>query len=143
MAGQQFFTPPRVIPSRSRKRFSLAQANRSLPLVRRIVSDVVAVHRQALEIQAQLDETVTSKQQAEVQDRMDAVTDRLRRFVDELTEIGCELKDYEMGLIDFIGRHQGRDVYLCWKLGEEQITHWHELESGFAGRRPVSLLEEE
>ena len=53
-----------------------------------------------------------------------------------------ELKDYQTGLIDFIGRHEGRDVYLCWKLGEEQITHWHELNAGFAGRQPVETLKE-
>ena len=45
------------------------------------------------------------------------------------------------GLVDFIGRHEGRDVYLCWKLGEERITHWHELNAGFAGRKPVLAAE--
>ena len=65
---------------------------------------------------------------------------RLEDYVDELSEIGCELKDYQIGLIDFTGRYQGRDICLCWKLGEETITHWHELNSGFAGRKPVSLL---
>ena len=48
-----------------------------------------------------------------------------------------------MGLVDFIGRHQGRDVYLCWKLGEAAIAYWHELQTGFAGRQPVSSLQED
>ncbi len=73
---------------------------------------------------------------------MDAAIDRLSQLVDELAEIGVELKDYETGLVDFVGRHEGRDVYLCWKLGEEKITHWHELNTGFAGRKPVSQLQE-
>ena len=63
--------------------------------------------------------------------------------MDELHEIGCELKDYQMGLIDFTGRHQGRDICLCWKLGESAIAYWHETDSGFAGRKPVSMLEEQ
>ncbi len=67
---------------------------------------------------------------------------KLEDFVDELSEIGCELKDYQTGLIDFVGRHEGRDVYLCWKLGEERITHWHEVDTGFAGRQSVSKLRE-
>jgi hypothetical protein len=62
--------------------------------------------------------------------------------VDELTSIGVELKDYQMGLVDFIGRHQGRDVYLCWKLGESKIGFWHELHTGFTGRQPVASLRE-
>jgi len=63
--------------------------------------------------------------------------------VDELGSIGVELKDYESGLIDFPGRHQGRDIYLCWKLGEDKVTHWHELHSGYAGRQSTNTLEEE
>jgi hypothetical protein len=84
----------------------------------------------------QLPQNVTMQQQ------LDACMAKLEDFVDELSEIGCELKDYQMGLIDFVGRHEGRDIYLCWKLGEESITHWHELDSGFAGRQPVSKLKE-
>ena len=73
---------------------------------------------------------------------LDASIDRLEQLVDELSGVGVELKDYETGLVDFVGRHDGRDVYLCWKLGEERITHWHELNAGFAGRKPVSTLRE-
>ena len=62
---------------------------------------------------------------------------KLEDFVDELAEIGCELKDYTLGLIDFIGRHQGRDVCLCWKLDEQRVEWWHEPEAGFAGRQPL------
>jgi len=79
-------------------------------------------------------------QNVTMQAQLDACMTKLEDFVDELSEIGCELKDYQMGLIDFVGRHDGRDVYLCWKLGEEKITHWHDLETGFAGRKPVSTL---
>jgi len=53
------------------------------------------------------------------------------------------LKDYEMGLIDFPAVHQGREVYLCWKLGEKQIVAWHEVDAGFSGRRDVKELRAE
>jgi hypothetical protein len=53
--------------------------------------------------------------------------------------LGAELKDPRVGLIDFLAQVDGRDVYLCWKLGEDEIAYWHELEAGFAGRQ--SLLE--
>ena len=47
-----------------------------------------------------------------------------------------------MGLIDFTGRHKGRDVCLCWKLGEETVGYWHEMDAGFAGRQPIATLRE-
>jgi hypothetical protein len=141
MAGPQFLTPKSVRPSRPRRRFTLEQANKSLPLVRRIVSDVVRTHSEASKLQQQL-ERVNGPEQAIVQQRLDHAMHRLEDFVDELSEIGCELKDFQAGLIDFTGRHQGHDVCLCWKLDEEKIGYWHEFEAGFAGRKPVSVLQE-
>jgi hypothetical protein len=77
---------------------------------------------------------------------LDSTTDqqetRLSALVSELTDIGCELKDANIGLIDFIGRHDGRDIYLCWRLGEDNIQFWHELHAGFAGRQPIATLRE-
>ena len=143
MAGPQFFTPRSVTPSRPRRRFTLEQANASLPLVRRIVADVVRTHADAGKLQQQFEKVVGTPEQASVQARLEHDMHRLEDFVDELSEIGCDLKDYQSGLIDFTGRHLGRDVCLCWKLGEDQITYWHEMSSGFAGRKPVSLLREQ
>jgi hypothetical protein len=141
MAGPQFITPKSVTPSRSPKRFTLAEANRSLPLVRRIVSDVVKTHDQITAIQTSLD-AAKAKDQPALQSQMDRAVEHLQNYVEELHEVGCDLKDYQMGLIDFIGRHQGHDVCLCWKLGEETVAYWHEVQTGFAGRQPVSILEE-
>lgn len=142
MAGPQFITPKSVSPSRSTKRFKLAEANRSLPLVRRIVSDIVKTHEQVTALQSSL-ESAKHKDQTAIQVRIDAAVELLQSYVEELHDIGCDPKDYQMGLVDFIGRHQGHDVYLCWKLGEDKIGYWHEIQTGFAGRQPVSVLEED
>jgi hypothetical protein len=142
MAAPQFFTPQRAKTPRPSRRFTLEQANRSLPLVKRIVSDIVAQHGKASNYRQQLEQLSAAKDIAAAQAALDASLNRLQDLVDELSDVGVELKDYEKGLIDFVGRHDGRDVYLCWRLGEEKITHWHELESGFAGRKPVSTLRE-
>jgi hypothetical protein len=141
MAGPQFLTPQPVFSSRPRRRFTLAQANRALPLVRRVVSDIVQTRDQATGLQTRL-ESAGAKEQKRIQDELDVAIDKLHTYLDELTEIGCELKDFQAGLVDFIGRHQGRDIYLCWKLGEETIGYFHELNAGFAGRMPVSTLDE-
>lgn len=62
---------------------------------------------------------------------------RLRDAVVELQEFGCELKDVDTGLIDFLSLRDGEEVYLCWRLGEERIAFWHPLHTGFAGRQPL------
>jgi hypothetical protein len=143
MAGPQFFTPPSVTPSRPKRRFTLEQANKTLPLVSRIVSDIVQVHEAATSLQAKLETADhTAKEQQQNETDLEKKLDRLQSLVDELGEVGCELKDYQTGLVDFTGRHQGRDVYLCWKLGEGKIAYWHELQTGFAGRQPVATLDE-
>ena len=141
MAGPQFFTPRSVGPSRPRRRFTLAQANNSLPLVKRIVADIVRLHADAQKLQEEL-KLCSPKRQNEVKPSLEKAMHQLEDYVDELAEVGCDLKDYQMGLIDFTGRHRGHDVCLCWKLGEETVGYWHECEAGFAGRQPVSTLVE-
>ena len=55
----------------------------------------------------------------------------------ELQAAGIVLRDLDRGLVDFPALRDGREVYLCWEVGEEQVAHWHELEAGFAGRQPL------
>jgi hypothetical protein len=121
----------------------LEQANKTLPLVSRIVNDIVKAHETATGLQAKLESSNhAGQEQQQTETELERKLDRLQNLVDELSEVGCELKDYQTGLVDFVGRHQGRDVYLCWKLGEGKIGYWHELQTGFAGRQPVSVLDE-
>ena len=143
MAGPKSSTPRPVRPSRPKRRFTLAQANSTLPLVKRIVTDIVRTHGLVLKCQADLERQAGAKDQAATQSRLDEAVNHLEDYVDELSDVGCELKDYQVGLIDFVARHQRRDVHLCWKLGEERIGYWHEIEAGYAGRQPIATLREE
>lgn len=61
----------------------------------------------------------------------------LRSLRDELQRFGCELKDPDTGLIDFLSLRDGEEVYLCWRLGEDRIRFWHTLDGGVAGRQPL------
>lgn len=61
----------------------------------------------------------------------------LRAEVEHLADQGVVLRDPHSGLVDFLGEIDGRRVWLCWRLGEERVTHFHELGSGFAGRKPL------
>ncbi len=140
MAAGQFspFRPGRL--SRQGRHFTIEQANRSLPLVRRIVRDIVNAHERAMQLQGRLEELTANQSTSPLQAQLDEAMEQLQAYVSELNDVGVELKDYEAGLIDFLARHQGRDVYLCWRLGEETIAYWHELHAGFAGRQPISTM---
>lgn len=63
--------------------------------------------------------------------------DRLHELLHQVQDMGIEVKDLTIGLIDFVALKDGRDVYLCWQYGEEQIQFWHEIEAGFAGRQII------
>jgi hypothetical protein len=63
---------------------------------------------------------------------------RVKDAMDEIAAIGVQVKDLDIGLLDFPCEVDGQVVLLCWKLGEKSITHWHGVSEGFAGRKPVT-----
>jgi hypothetical protein len=74
---------------------------------------------------------------ARIENEIEGVVQRTNQIIDEISDLGCEIKDVERGLVDFPSEREGRLVYLCWKLGEDKICFWHELTSGYAGRQPL------
>jgi hypothetical protein len=135
-----------------RRIFEPSEANRAIPLVARIVEDIVREYR---ELSALAEEYRTLRSaddrtgdgQTRLNDLkggMAARTEVIDEFVRELQEIGCEMKDLGLGVVDFPSVLDGRTVSLCWRLGEERVEHWHELTEGFEDRRPlpVPVLEE-
>jgi hypothetical protein len=134
---------PEVHPKRVEARpawFTVEQANRTLPLVSRIVSDIVRHYRELSRLQnkrtALLDQGHRTAAKG-IERRGSMVVGRLNELIDELGTVGCELKDVQAGLVDFRGRRDGRDILFCWKLGEPQVRWWHEVLAGTAGRRPI------
>lgn len=125
--------------------FTVDHANRTLPLVRRIVEDVVAGHRRWQEAIVELDLLVSSHR-GEVPDPRAAALERrvqrlareLEEFQGELEALGIQLKDRRIGLIDFPSEMDGRRVLLCWRLGEATVQYWHDEQTGYAGRQPLS-----
>ncbi len=65
------------------------------------------------------------------------LVNRFYDLVDEVHQTGCFLKDIEAGLVDFYAMHQGRVVYFCWKLGESEVSFWHEVGRGYTYRQPI------
>lgn len=126
------------------RHFTVESANAAVPLVQRIVADLMALHPQwrdavtAFEL-AQVDASAD----AESDDARDArllagrLAGEIESCLDELQQIGCVFKGFEAGLVDFPAIHNGRLVYLCWQHGDAVVRHWHEVDSGYAGRRPL------
>lgn len=133
-------------PVARRKYFTVEEANRMLPLVRSIVQDIVQVAREVLETRQRLEQirrgrpgTSTQAHEEELiemERAMERDAARVEEYIDELQQLGVEFKGFE-GLVDFPAWMNGREVYLCWKLGEPEVAHWHELDAGFAGRQPL------
>lgn len=124
--------------------FTVDHANRTLPLVRKIVEDVVREHRRWQESIVELD-LLASAAAADMPDprvvQLEKKIQRIAREIDafqaELESIGIQLKDRRIGLVDFPSELDGRRMLLCWQLGEPSVQFWHEVDSGFAGRQPL------
>jgi len=133
--------PPRL--------FSLREANALVDLLRPRFTRARELRDQLLEVQKQLGERglelegpdlqvdpAAPPAVQQLQQRAVDVIGRLRALLREITELGVEVKQAD-GLVDFRSKLRGRTVYLCWKYGEESVTHYHDLEAGFAGRKPL------
>jgi hypothetical protein len=125
--------------------FTVDHANRTLPLVRRIVEDVVRSHGRWQEAIIELDLLVPGMRADSPDPRATALEREIQsiardidQFQGELDALGIQLKDRRIGLIDFPSEMDGRRVLLCWRLGEPSVQFWHDEQGGYAGRRPLS-----
>jgi hypothetical protein len=124
-----------------KKYFTVAEANRAVGYIGRIMADICARYRQAVALRELIEHPRPGDEMDQLRGSYEASMDHLNELVDELHQVGVELKDFEQGLVDFPALHQGREVCLCWHVGETMVSHWHELDTGFAGRQDVALLD--
>ncbi len=102
---------------------------RALDRLRRVLTSAA--------VKAAGDGQLVERQLAEKRRAMEEEARRVEEMAGQISELGCELKGVDEGLIDFLTQLEGREVYLCWRLGEEHIAYWHELHVGFAGCQPL------
>lgn len=127
--------------------FTVESANRTLPLVRRIMEDLVRQYARwnqclrAFEVATAADDPARRHEVAALDREVQALAAEIAGYVEEITSLGAEAREpYDSGLVDFPGEIDGRPVYLCWRLGEPSIEYWHELTTGFPGRQSIHTL---
>jgi len=132
-----------------RKLFTVEQANAALPLVRAIATDLARLSREVIERRERLAMLLTARGErgakdmygqelAQIEEELNKDTQQLQEYVEELRQIGVDPKNGPEGLIDFPSTVDGREVYLCWKLGEPEVLFWHDLDAGFRGRQSLT-----
>lgn len=127
--------------------FTVEEANRTLPLVSKIVADLVREHQQwedkVREFELATVGSTPEKPDA-IAELLQMEAQRLARdiegYIAELSDLGVICKGMDTGLVDFRGQIDGRDVYYCWKLGEPSVMYWHEIDAGFVGRQRLHPL---
>jgi hypothetical protein len=130
------------------RHFTLQQAEAVLKEVERGLRQAVALRQELAGVLAGLAEVarhvslsggalVDREQLRAVRARRADLAQGLKAAVEAVQSCGCLIKDLNAGLVDFPAWFCGREVYLCWRLGEDRIGFWHEVEDGFRGRRPI------
>ena len=120
--------------------FTVKEVNELIPFLTERLDQLCTVHK---EIRTSFSERTPSLQKVlslggiPVDYRYFTQLSKLQSLVTEICSEGCQIKDIDDGLVDFPTIWEGREVCLCWKLGEAEVAFWHEVDAGFAGRQPL------
>jgi len=115
------------------KYFTPFEAKMTLPLVRKIVKDILDTTKEIRLLAEDLDGVIEDNLQ------MKKMAADVNGFINELDEIGCYYKDwnFSIGLVDFPSVIEDEEVYLCWRSDEDDIKYYHDIDEGYSGRKPI------
>lgn len=124
--------------------FTLAEASALLPTLRPVLRKIQQDKRRLDELHLQI-ESITpamatnghANKVTEIELEMAGLVESLNESISAISAMHVELKDLELGLVDFPSLRDDRIVYLCWNVDEPEIAFWHELDAGVAGRQPL------
>ena len=128
---------------RSIQHFTLAEANALLPFIRGRMAEILEIREWLLRVRAQMEE-VWDRAEANAGGRLATQVAlkelRIEELVGEINATGAQVKDINLGLVDFPTLYEGREVLFCWQFGEPSIRYWHGTLDGYAGRQPIDEL---
>ncbi len=125
--------------------FTLNQAQELLPKIKPDLKRLMKLHRavsviDSIEIEFEDYHYENNLIGININKKYHRLSYEFYKALEQLEKSGCVIKDLDIGLVDFFSRHNGREIVLCWRIGEEDIQYWHELDDGYANRQPISLL---
>jgi hypothetical protein len=121
--------------------FTLEQANAAVVAIRPILREMLDIRQRIIDLQPEVwpvIEKALGNGGSQAASQATREFERINSLAHEIQAIGGVIKDLNNGLVDFPTMREGREVYLCWKYGEQQIEYWHEVDSGYASRQPWS-----
>jgi hypothetical protein len=121
--------------------FTLQEANQALTVIRPLMDEIQNIRQEILARQPDVwpvVERAAGNGGSPAASKMVREFERLDALVYQVQDTGVLFKDINLGLLDFSALKEGREVYLCWKYGEQDIAFWHEIEAGYAGRQPIA-----
>lgn len=121
--------------------FTLSEARSLIPRLRRLLSRVTIERERLVGMRVEIDRARAKAEMSGGSPLGSTYLAHMIRFseaVQEIEFLGVHVKDFRTGLVDFPYEREGRIVYLCWKPDEDEIGWWHEIDSGFAGRQPLT-----
>jgi len=129
----------------SKRYFTIEEAEILLPKIEKILRKVVSLNKaldilSTIEIEVYDDDYENLRKVTKINKQFHKLSYQFFFGIEGLEEMGCIVKDYEVGIIDFYSMFDGREIFLCWKLGERGINFWHEVDAGYMGRRPIMSL---
>ncbi len=120
--------------------FTVEEARQLLPVLKKLVGRVIFLSARLREqqdvVQRLADAASNNTGSPEGTAYLETLI-QLENYIHQIQDAGCVVKSVEEGLVDFLHLKEGREVYLCWKHGEEDIGYWHEVDAGFEGRTPL------
>ena len=126
--------------------FSISDANKILPSVIKKFNYSKMLKNEIIKMEKQMSLDLTSKTSMKdyiiLKQKMNTKVTEFYQSIEDLESIGVVLKGLEQGLLDFPAKRFDEEIWLCWKEGETEIKFWHEKDSGFMGRKPISVSNE-
>ena len=133
----------------ARRYFTPSEANELLAEVRPLAESLVE-HRQGMRLAAERRARLTARiagnggdldpqEPGELDEQFQRESQAVTQAAERLEQLGVLVKDLDTGLVDFPALHEGEEVLLCWQVGEDEVAHWHGVDEGFAGRKPLPL----
>ena len=121
------------------RHFSRSEANALLPQLKPLLQQLQAARDELTDEEAHeaLSEAAPGNGGGEEGRQVGVAFLEVRRLLEALSESGIVLRDIDRGLVDFPAIVEGREVYLCWELGEDEVSFWHDISSGYRGREPL------